>query len=566
MLHSHERFFTENGKRRVLIVDDEPVNREMLSFILENEYDIITAEDGADAISKIKDNLSMLSIVLLDINMPVMDGFEVMQTMRSDESMRRIPVIVLTSERSAEIKSLRMGASDFIAKPYNLPEVIKARVQRTIELEEDRGIIQSTERDDVTGLLNKEFFYKYAEQFDIHHPDAVMDAAEIDISHFRRINEAYGWSYGDAMLRRMGALLLGLVKEHGGLVGRREEDSFVYYAPHGVDFEALSDAISAGLADGNIGKLRVRIGVYENVDRSLQIQRRFDRAKVAGDEIKNNYAKSVSIYDAKLYEKEFFDDRLVEDVDEALETKQFEVYYQPKFNIQGDVPVLSSAEALIRWKHPEFGMVSPGVFIPLFEKNGLIQKLDRYVWREAAEQMKRWKEQYGFAMPVSVNVSRIDMYAPDFVEHFEQLMIDNDLDPAHYFIEITESAYTEDSRQIIEAAQRLREKGFKIEMDDFGSGFSSLNMLSELPIDYLKLDIHFVRSMNVSEKNVRMVELIIDIADYLKLPVIAEGVETLEQVETLKRMGCAVLQGYYFSKPLPAGEFSKFIEERIKNA
>lgn len=566
MLKNHERFYTAAGKRLILIVDDELVNREILSFMLKDKFDVITAADGREALEIIRDKLSMLSLVLTDIMMPEMDGFELLEVMRSDASLRRIPVIVLTSDRQAEVKSLSNGASDFIAKPYNQPEVILARIQKTIELAEDQGIIQSTERDPLTGLLNKEFFYKYVEQFDLHHPGASMDAVEIDIDHFRLINEIYGWAYGDEVLTRLGSLLIKRAQDMGGIVGRKDADNFLFYSPHNTDYEAFLKELTDHAAVGNDNvRMHIKLGIFSNADTEPQIELRFDRAKIAGDHLKNDYSTQISYYDQELFSKELFDSQLVGDFEDAIHEKQFEVWYQPKFDVKGDVPVLSSAEALIRWRHPRFGMVSPGVFIPLFERNGLIQRLDRYVWREAARQVADWRDRYGVTMPVSVNVSRIDMYAPDFVEYFTGLMEEEKLSPDCYFIEITESAYTKDSDQMVAMVTALRERGFRMEMDDFGSGYSSLNMLANLPIDFIKMDMQFVRSMDVNKKSLRMIELILDIASYLQLPVIAEGVETAEQVKVLKDMGCFLIQGYYFSKPLPPAEFEKFIKEK-KNA
>ena len=193
--------------------------------------------------------------------------------------------------------------------------------------------------------------------------------------------------------------------------------------------------------------------------------------------------------------------------------------------------------------------------------------MDRYVWEDAARQIRLWKEKFGLTIPVSVNVSRIDVYAPDFVSNFKRLVAENGLTPEHYYLEITESAYTEDSEQLLAVVGELRAEGFMVEMDDFGSGYSSLNMISTLPIDAIKLDMNFIRNMHLKEsdsRNNRIVELMIDIAHYLGVPVVAEGVETQAQVELLRRMGCHIVQGYYFSKPVTAKEFEKLIEERLE--
>ena len=567
MLKSHEKYFAStDGKRQILVVDDEQINREILGFMLQDEYDVLYAADGEEALDMIRSHVHTLSLVLLDLMMPKLDGFHLMDILRSDDELKQIPYIVLTSEKSAEVNSLKNGASDFIAKPFDQPEVIQARIQRTIELAEDKDIIQSTERDPLTSLFNREFFYRYVEQYDLHHPDADMDALSLDINHFHMINELYGWDFGDEVLSNIGNKVRELMAERGGIAGRIDADMFLVYFPSGADYEKLQEELCKDLLAGKkSNKVKLRLGVYPNVDRTVKIERRFDRAKQAADTIRDSYTRFVAYYDASLLQKELRNERLIESLDTAIAERQFKIYYQPKYDITEEEPRLRSAEALIRWQHPEFGMVSPGVFIPLFEEKGLIQKVDRYVWEEAAKQMAAWRDKYGIEIPVSVNVSRIDVYAPDFVDNFKALIARYGLRPENYCLEITESAYTEDSEQLLGVVEKVREEGFPVEMDDFGSGYSSLNMISMLPIDALKMDMNFIRNMHTrGSKNNRIIELMIDIAHYLGVPVVAEGVETQEQVELLRHMGCNIVQGYYFSKPVTPEEFETFIEKRLE--
>ena len=567
MLKSHEKYFSSTGgKRQILVVDDEQINREILGFMLQDEYNVLYAADGEEALEMIRSHVHTLSLVLLDLMMPKLDGFHLMDILRSDDELKHIPYIVLTSEKSAEVNSLKNGASDFIAKPFDQPEVIQARIQRTIELAEDKDIIQSTERDPLTSLFNREFFYRYVEQYDLHHPDADMDALSLDINHFHMINELYGWDFGDEVLSNIGNKVRELMAERGGIAGRIDADMFLVYFPSGADYEKLQEELCKDLLAGKkSNKVKLRLGVYPNVDRTVKIERRFDRAKQAADTIRDSYTRFVAYYDASLLQKELRNERLIESLDTAIAERQFKIYYQPKYDITEEEPRLRSAEALIRWQHPEFGMVSPGVFIPLFEEKGLIQKVDRYVWEEAAKQMAVWREKYGIEIPVSVNVSRIDVYAPDFVDNFKALVARYGLRPENYCLEITESAYTEDSEQLLGVVEKVREEGFPVEMDDFGSGYSSLNMISMLPIDALKMDMNFIRNMHTrGSKNNRIIELMIDIAHYLGVPVVAEGVETQEQVELLRHMGCNIVQGYYFSKPVTPEEFETFIEKRLE--
>jgi len=279
--------------------------------------------------------------------------------------------------------------------------------------------------------------------------------------------------------------------------------------------------------------------------------------------VRGNYQTRLMIYDDDMRMRELFHQRLLNDLRVAVKEEQFLVYYQPKYDIQCEPPRLASAEALVRWKHPELGMISPGDFIPLFEGNGLIGIVDGYVWQKTARQVALWQEKYRMTLPVSVNVSRSEVFDPGLSERLMRLVEDNGLDYRNIKLEVTESAYTDDAKLVLNVVKSLRDMGFEIEMDDFGSGYSSLNMLSDMPIDVLKMDMKFIRNIETSETDRRLVSLILDIAKYLKVKVVAEGVETEGQLEFLRRGNCNLVQGYYFSRPLPAEEFEKLIEREL---
>lgn len=557
-------------RRKILIVDDEFIEREILGYMLSNQYEVFYADNGKAALEIIKKEKLTLSLVILDLHMPELDGYSLLKILRADSELRRIPAIVLTSEKGAEVKSLRLGAADFITKPYDIPEVIQARVQRSIELAEDSIIIHETERDELTGLFHKEFFFEYGKRLDIQNQNMPMDAIVADINRFHLVNELYGRNYGDEMLKKIGREIHQLVDKIGGLACRSDSNCFCVYLPHSDD---LKEKLAAYIEkfDELIGdkKISVRVGVYLDDGNDLNMEQRFDRARLTCRKLRNSYSNCYDFYSDELHEKELHSERLINDMDTALAEKQFQVFYQPKYNITGDRPVLVSAEALIRWFHPELGRVNPGEFISLFEDNGLIQKLDTYVWNEAAAQVRKWKDKFDMYVPVSVNVSRVDIFDPKLPEILQDIIAKNELPIEKLLLEITESAYSDNSKQLIDTVQGLHENGFRIEMDDFGSGYSSLNMLTSLPIDALKLDMKFIRNMCTNCKDCRLVGIMIEIARLLEVPVIAEGVETKEQLDILKKLGCDIIQGYFFSKPLPADEFEELIikeKEVNKNA
>ena len=551
-------------RRLVLVVEDQEINRDILGMILEDDYEVIYAENGVEALAQIERNLQTLSIVLLDLMMPVMDGFEVLRRVRADERTCRIPVIVLTAEKEAELEALQLGAADFITKPFDMQEVILARVGRIIELSEGRRLIRAAERDPLTGLYNKGFFFEYAEQILRYHPDWRMDALALNIERFRAVNDLNGREYGDETLKRLAKQISSFLSGAKGIATRVEADSFFLFCKQREDYAAVLAQLQEGVnAEDRSSGLRLRMGVAPQTE-GMTLQTQFDRAKTACGMIRGSYQTPLMVYDEAMREKELFQQRLIADVRRAAEEGQLVVYYQPKYNIQCDPPRLSSAEALIRWRHPELGMIPPGEFIPLFESNGLIRIVDGFVWAEAARQVAAWREAFGVTLPVSVNLSRVELLDPPLEGTLCGLIDKNELDPKELKLEVTESACAEDAQELIAVLERLRGRGFEIEMDDFGSGYSSLNSLSTLPIDVLKMDMKFLQNVRAGSREFRLVELILDVAKYLGVPVVAEGVETPEQVELLRGAGCELVQGYYFSRPLPAEEFEKLIVKELR--
>ena len=547
----------------VLVVDDQEINRDSLGIILEDDYEVLYAENGKEALEQMYTHANDMSLVLLDLIMPVMDGFEVLELVRQDEQLRHIPVIVLTAEKSAELQALQMGAADFITKPFDMSEVILARVGRIIELSEGRQLISAAEHDRLTMLYSRNFFFEYANRLYHYHPELHLDAVVMNIEQFHTINALNGRSFGDDALRLIGNEIRAFLGETEGIASRSEGDRFDIYCVHQPDYRALlnrfQQKVNSLSPNANI-HLRMGITPWRTDVEPILL---FDRARAACNMVRGDYQNPLMIYDEDMRMRELLNRRLLNDLRPAVAERQLQVYYQPKYNIQVDPPRLSSAEALIRWKHPELGMITPGEFVPLFEGNGLIGEVDNFVWSETARQIARWKEKYGFTLPVSVNLSRSDVFDPTLIDRLVHLIEDNGLDFKDMKLEVTESAYTDNAKQVLDVIRRLRGLGFEIEMDDFGSGYSSLNMLSDMPIDVLKMDMKFIRNIEENETDRRLVTLILDIARYLRVSVVAEGVETEKQLEILCTGKCDLVQGYYFSRPLPSEEFEKLIEREI---
>ena len=556
--------YVQHVKRTVLVVEDEVINQQILSMIVQQEYDVLLAVNGQNALDILRSPNNNVSLVLLDLVMPVMDGFEVLRQMQDDPALKRIPVIVLTSDKSAEIDSLRLGAQDFITKPYDMPEVILARIARSILLAEETNLIIHTQKDSLTDLFTKKYFYEYIHEFDGFNHEESMDAIAISIRRFNIINEMFGHETADKLLVAVAKALKALTNNIDGIVARLGGSVFCLYLASQEDYQFLIDDVlkPAVKTLGEDFDVEFSIGINKLANKDDSVEQRFDHAYRALNEDKHSFENTISYYDEQMHNKEVYHEKLLRHFSKALKNKEFKLYLQPKFNIQGDKPVLSSAEALVRWVHPEYGMVSPGIFIPLFEENGLIRKLDYYIWNEAAKAIHDWKENDGVEFPLSINISRIDLLDEDFLNKVMKTVENNKIDIKNLYLEITESAYSDEPELIVKKVTELSMKGFTIEMDDFGSGYSSLGMVTSLPVNVLKIDMSFVRNMFTSEKDKKMVEIIIEIANFLKLKTIAEGVENQEQLDILKQMGCDIVQGYYFSKPLSVEEFyEKYIKK-----
>ena len=548
--------FVEDGKRTILVADDEFINREILTEMLKDDYNILTAEDGEQAYGIINKHSTTISLILLDLIMPRMGGLELLSAIKNRSELSGIPVIVLTTDQESEVISLNTGASDFIPKPYPQPDVVKARIRRAIELSEERRIISDTQNDTMTGLFTGEYFYEYAEVFDKYHPDVEMDAIVLGINNYQVVHERYGKQQCMKLLHFIADQIRRQYPDNECILCHKDVDVFFIYCHHCEDNEIRLKKI-ADAVDIEFSGVRLDMGIYDCVDKNVDISKRFVRARLAYDKLQGNYHNGIAYFDDEILNKILFEERLCQDFAAAIKNEQFKVFIQPKFDITEDEPRVAGAEALVRWFHPELNLISPGLFIPLFESNGLIYELDDYIWNKTASKIKEWKGKYGKKIPVSVNISRVEMHDPNLSNRLLKIVEQNGIEIYDLHLEITESAYVSDSNMIIERVEDLRNRGFFIEMDDFGSGYSSLNMIGELPIDALKLDMQFLRNA-FNKRNTKIIDIVLEIAKCLEVPAIAEGVETEEQYLKLKESGCDIIQGYYFSKPVPCDEFEKY--------
>ena len=420
-------------------------------------------------------------------------------------------------------------------------------------------LVDATETDDLTGLYNRDYFLEYAGRIARDDPEKAMDALALDIEQFHMINALYGRELGDHILCCLGEEIQKFLEKNGGIACHTDADRFLLYVSHFEDrnafFDRLQGSVDRTFPNVNV---RLRMGVMPWAE-GVDPQQAIEHALVACSRARGNYRERIIVVDEALREKESLEQHLLSDVHRAVEKREFEVYYQPKYDIRGEKPVLVGAEALTRWRHPERGMIPPADFIPLFERNGLIGMVDQTIRDIAVGQIAAWKEKYGVVFPISINLARMEVMDPALGDSLDALIEKYGLTRDALRLEVTETAYIENDDRVVEVIKDLRSSGYKVDMDDFGSGYSSLNMLSVMPIDLLKMDRAFIRDIENNDKSNRLVKLILEIAKTLKVDVIAEGVETQAQIDILRDLGCEMVQGYFFAPPLPADEFERKI-------
>lgn len=412
--------------------------------------------------------------------------------------------------------------------------------------------------DELTGIYNKQAFYAKTKEMLLDNPDKNFDLLRINIERFKVLNDLFGESTGDKLLRYIGKFL----KEINlplCVSGRLYADNFVvcYEAGKGDSRRMINtlQMVADSFAINN--RTILSFGLYRIDDKTLPVSVMCDRANMALWKAKGNFKNPYCEYDEKMRQQVLKEQKIINAMEMAIQNKEFTLYLQPKYDIEKGAII--GAEALVRWISLENGFISPGDFIPVFENNGFVYEVDKFIWEESCRYLRKWLDEGREVHPISVNVSRIDLYDPKLVQHLVNLREKYQLPSQYLELEITESAYTEDPEQIITITRQLREAGFVILMDDFGTGYSSLNMLKDIQIDVLKLDMGFLKSSDYSAKGGNILTAILKMAESLKMQTIAEGVENKEQVEFLKSIGCKYVQGFYYSKPLPVGEFEKLI-------
>ncbi len=557
------------NSRTVLVIDNDSENIASLTEILKDNFALLSVESIVKGMEFLSANPNMVRAIIIaaEVKEPdsKLDCTKFLKKIQNDKVLSRIPVIVTSREMShkLEVKAMENGAIDFISQPYS-PEIINYRVRNVIHMNEATLVASNLSRNELTGLYTKPFFLMKAEEILENDNPKKYDFICIDIEHFKLVNDALGTEVSNRILCHVAKVLKETVSARGGIVGHFSEDIFFVlmqrpeeYTNESVGgwFDKVNDF--PGHKGKNI-KLKLCCGIYKIHNMRVPLSVMCDRAQMATEKIKGRYDVSFCHYDDSIRSQLMNDQRLTDTMEASLAANEFEVFYQPKYELSSEA--VAGAEALVRWNHPELGFLNPGSFIPLFERNGFITQIDMFVWETVCRDLHEWIEAGNEPVPVSVNVSRADIYNPNLVQILVSLIKKYKISPKYLHLEITESAYTEAPEQIIKVVRQLRNYNFLIEMDDFGTGYSSLNMLSEMPIDILKLDMGFVRNGMEKNSSKGILNFVIKLAKWLNLSVIAEGVETSTQVLSLKDMECNFVQGFYFAHPQNKKDFFNLLK------
>ena len=407
--------------------------------------------------------------------------------------------------------------------------------------------------DDLTGIPNLASFKRDVKNLLWNHPDRKYLIACFDINNFKMVNELYGFAVGDRILKTIAACVAGFAKERG-VCCRISGDHFALCLPN--EQKVVDSLVRAGCCESMTESLdapvAVDFGFYVIADRTMPVEHMLDYARLAQQTVKGSYERRCAFYDEAMRGKARREAWVTKEMKKALDEGQFVVYLQPQYDSRAQR--MTGAEALVRWRHPDVGLIPPDSFVPVFEKNLFICRMDAYVREETCKLLRGWLDMGLPVVPVSVNLSRVDLRDDTLPGVLEGLVDKYKLPRGLLKLEVTESAYTDSPERLVKIVGKLREGGFSVEMDDFGSGYSSLNTLYKMPLDSVKLDMRFIAGCS-SQRGRGIIQAVAQMMQLLRLPLVAEGVETAEQVEFLSDVGCHTIQGYYYSKPLPAAEF-----------
>ena len=447
--------------------------------------------------------------------------------------------------------------------PQDLISITVTNMEK--EIAESSHFVQLSEYDELTGLYNMKGFSKYVE-LAANQDEAGVSAGKyavicFDVIRFKAINDIFGVAKGNKLLQYIAQVIRETLKS-GDFACRSISDHFVIFThTEGNELEDMIEQMLEKIEGYELPfVINCNVGIYITNGERLSVDAMIDRAILAQSIIKGSYMEKYSYYTEALRNDMLGEQEIIAMVETAIAQEQFVAFYQPQYNHSNGM--LIGAEALVRWNHPEKGLISPGVFIPICEKNGFITRLDLYVFEQTCKFIRKCMDKGIPVVPISSNFSRNDIFQPNYVEKLEEIRKKYEVPAKYLRVEITESTVVGGIKQVNKIIEQLHECGYLVEMDDFGSGYSSLNVLKDISFDIIKLDMMFLREETESNRGGIIVSAVMRMAKWLGMPVIAEGVETVKQADFLRSIGCESIQGYLYSKPLPEDQY----EEKLRNS
>lgn len=542
----------------IFIMDNNADDKALFRKILKDSYSLHELNDISSVFAKIDVGLIPKAII---VDMAHPESVFLMRELQQGSKTRIIPVIAIIANDNSEARltALKECAVVTLMRPLD-PEFMANIVAITVERHSRNILTESI--DEKTGIFKREYFCTTVREILTENPDKKHVIIRWDIDRFKVVNDSFGTSMGDSILLHIGETLIKS-KDMFEAYGHWTADNFVLLmeeSKFNPDYllYSLTKALSKFLKSF---KFVLRMGVYEVDDPHLDVNLMCDRAFLALRSTKEKADYYCAYYTNSMRDALIEEQELTAEMNNALEQGQFHVYLQPQYDYA--LNKMCSAEALVRWIHPEKGLISPARFIPLFEKNGFVTRLDEYVWEQSCKFLRNLLNRGLPVVPIGINVSRRDVDIDWLIKVLTTLIENYKLDPSYIHVEITESAYMDNPEMLIKLVNTLHEHNFQVQMDDFGSGYSSLNMLKDVFVDTIKMDMKFIsNSLNDSgniERSGIILSYLIRMAHWLKMTVIAEGVETKEQADYLRNIGCLYMQGYYFARPMPLADFEKLL-------
>jgi len=553
--------------RTLFIVKTDNSAGSVYSDAFSGIYDLFETKISDRCTDILKKLSSEISLVFIDAADYSEQCTELVRQIHSDSVLKAIPIVVIADDSEADMEEdfLNAGASYFMCYSVKL-SLILLRIASLISLRESAESGGISEIDEITGLYNRQAFFSRADKIIKENPNWSFILTISELDGIKLLNEKNGKTAGDDLLKSVGDFLRN-APEQCLLAGRFAGDQFVTlfrkdekFSPEFLE-ASIQNSNQIIAQDCGVENLRVRFAVYEDIDHDISVMELCDRTLLALQKIRGKYGKTITKYDSSILFEHRKRERIEDSMKEALEKNQFRVYYQPKHDV--NTGELTGAEALIRWEHPEYGFMSPGDFIPVFESNGFITEVDNFVWSRTCENLRKWIDKGLDVVPISINASKLDFLKPDFFKKLHEASERMRINPGLLHIEVTESLFSDQIEELVQILARCQKNGYKIELDDFGSGYSSLNTLSILPLDIVKMDMSLVKAIT-NFKSMRVFSACITLAKSLGLKTVSEGVETNEQMWTIRELGGDSIQGYIYSKPLPEDEFEKYLLEKSR--